>query len=202
MCFYAFSLRCPEAWHGLCFHGEGFVFWNFMICGSGFVAEFSCMIVLLVWGSVFCLAEFLSMMRHSAKMLYLFFNWISGLIESISLILFILVTGGESDRDSDCLLAVTILNFESSLCLHFVAVVHEEVLPAVAQAWFVAVSTVLRLPWSLQGEIQLLGIWGRGIKTLNFLEFMVRVSYDSRDYRMFRFSNYVSVTNFYILTRF
>ena len=65
-------------------------------------------------------------------MLYLLFNWIFGLIESIPSVLFILLTGGESDRDVDCLLEVKILNL-SSLCFRFVAVTYEVDFSAVAR---------------------------------------------------------------------
>lgn len=66
--------------------------WVWVCCGIFVRGCFACMRFYAEY-----LAESLSVMRHSAKMLS--FNWISGLIESVPSVLFILMTGGVSDRD-------------------------------------------------------------------------------------------------------
>lgn len=80
------------------------------------------------------------------------------------------MTEGESDRDIDCFLAVAILNFKSSLCSCFVAIIHEEDLSAVAQVWLIPVSTVLRLSWPCRVRLSVVKYLegkGGGIKTLD-----------------------------------
>lgn len=148
MYFYTFPLGHPEAWYDLfpctyiCIIYRRFCVLGF--CKFGFAAEFSCVVVLLVWDSVFYLAELLSVWGIQQKCCIC--PLIGYPMESIPSVLFILVTEGEFDRDF----------FQRRQFLiyprfRFVAVAHEEVLSAVTQAWLVIVSIVLRLPWSLGG---------------------------------------------------
>ena len=75
-----------------------------------------------------------------------FLLWIAGFKVSIPSILFIFVTGGESESDVVHLRLATTSNL-SSLYLLFVADVHLVGFSAVVQTWLVIASSVLRLPW-------------------------------------------------------
>lgn len=74
--------------------------------------------------SVFCRPEFNSLMKQSAKMLYLFFVYMAGFMMSIPSVRLTLTMGRESDSNNDRLLIVIVL-----------AVVHWMGLSADEQDW-------------------------------------------------------------------